>query len=87
MYLYVLLKPPKYFISNFIEYFKDKIVIMIFKRHGNSKYKFGNINSWSCKYNKAKCCNYPKVYMRIRQDGLNVRFVKKEYVDTFNSSA
>ena len=34
--------PPKYCGSGFTRYLKGKTAMMIFERHGNLKYKFGN---------------------------------------------
>jgi len=34
--------PPKYSVSNVVEYIKGKLALMIFDRHTNLKYKFGN---------------------------------------------
>lgn len=42
--------PPKMSISNFMGYLKGKSAMMIFARHGNLKYKFGNNNFWSTGY-------------------------------------
>ena len=42
--------PPKYSISQFMGYLKGKSAMMIFARHGNLKYKFGNNNFWSTGY-------------------------------------
>ena len=42
--------PPKYSISNFMGYLKGKSAMMIFERHGNLKYKFGNRNFWATVY-------------------------------------
>ena len=39
--------PPKYSISLFMGYLKGKSALMIFDRHANLKYKFGNRNFWS----------------------------------------
>lgn len=36
--------PPKYSISQIMGYLKGKSAIMIFDRHANLKYKFGNRN-------------------------------------------
>ena len=33
--------PPKYSVSQFLGYLKDKSSLMIFDRHANLKYKFG----------------------------------------------
>ena len=39
--------PPKYNISSFMGYLKGKSALMIFDRHANLKYKFGNRHFWS----------------------------------------
>lgn len=50
-HIHILVKiPPKMSISNFMGYLKGKSAMMIFARHGNLKYKFGNNNSWSTGY-------------------------------------
>ena len=38
--------PPKYSISSFMGYLKGKSALMIFDRHANLKYKFGNRHFW-----------------------------------------
>lgn len=50
-HIHILVKiPPKMSISNFMGYLKGKSAVMIFARHGNLKYKFGNNNFWSTGY-------------------------------------
>ena len=39
--------PPKYSVSQFMGYLKGKSSLMIFDRHANLKYKFGNRHFWS----------------------------------------
>ena len=39
--------PPKTAISSFMGYLKGKSALMMFKRHGNLKYKFENRHFWS----------------------------------------
>jgi putative transposase len=39
--------PPKVSVSNFMGYLKGKSALMIFERHANLKYKFGNRHFWS----------------------------------------
>ena len=34
--------PPKYSVAQFVGYLKGKSALMIFDRHANLKYKFGN---------------------------------------------
>lgn len=50
-HIHILVKiPPKMSISNFMGYLKGKSAMMIFARHGNLKYKFGNNNFGSTGY-------------------------------------
>ena len=39
--------PPKIAISSFMGYLKGKSALMMFERHGNLRYKFGNRHFWS----------------------------------------
>lgn len=39
--------PPKYSISSFMGYLKGKSALMIFDKHANLKYKFGNRHFWT----------------------------------------
>ena len=39
--------PPKLAVSNFMGYLKGKSSLMIFERHSNLKYKYGNRNFWA----------------------------------------
>ena len=39
--------PPKYSVSQFMGYLKGKSSLMIFDRHANLKYKFGNRHFWA----------------------------------------
>lgn len=38
--------PPKYSVSEVMGFLKGKSSLMIFDRHGNLKYKYGNRNFW-----------------------------------------
>ena len=42
--------PPKMSVSSFMGYLKGKSAMMIFDRHANLKYKFGNRHSWATGY-------------------------------------
>ena len=42
--------PPKYSVSQFMGYLKEKSAMMIFERHANLKYKLGNRNFWAAGY-------------------------------------
>lgn len=37
---------PKYSVSQFMAYLKSKSTLVIFERHANIKYKFGNRKFW-----------------------------------------
>ena len=39
--------PPKISVSQFMGYLKGKSALMIFDKHANLKYKFGNRHFWS----------------------------------------
>ena len=38
--------PPKMSVSSFMGYLKGKSTLMIFERHSNLKYKYGNRHFW-----------------------------------------
>ena len=42
--------PPKYSVASVMGYLKGKSSLMIFDRHANMKYKFGNRKFWSAGY-------------------------------------
>ena len=42
--------PPKYSVSSFMGYLKGKSAMMIFERHANLKYKYGNRHFWATGY-------------------------------------
>ena len=80
--------PPKYSISSFMGYLKGKSALMIFDRHANLKYKFGNRHFWSEGYyvstvglNEATIRKYIQEQEKydIMQDKLSV----KEYENPF----
>lgn len=77
--------PPKMSVSSFMGYLKGKSALMIFDRHANLKYKFGNRHFWSEGYyvstvglNEATIKKYIQDQEKydIMQDKLSV----KEYV-------
>ena len=74
--------PPKYSVSRFMGYLKGKSALMIFDRHANLKYKFGNRHFWSEGYyvstvgvNDATVRKYIQEQERydIMQDKLSVK--------------
>ena len=80
--------PPKYSISSFMGYLKGKSALMIFDRHANLKYKFGNRHFWSEGYyvstvglNKKTVQNY--IRNQELEDQLQDKRSLKEYKDPF----
>ena len=82
--------PPKLSVSSFMGYLKGKFALMIFDRHANLKYKFGNRHFWSEGYyvstvglNEATIKKYIQDQEKydIMQDKLSV----KEYEDPFKA--
>ncbi|MCE3056968.1 IS200/IS605 family transposase [Aggregatibacter actinomycetemcomitans] len=50
-HIHMLLKiPPKLSVSSFMGYLKGKSSLMIFERHANLKYNYGNRHFWSKGY-------------------------------------
>ena len=80
--------PPKMSVSSFMGYLKGKSSLMMFERHANLKYKFGNRKFWSEGYyvstvglNEATIAKYIRDQEAADQalDRLSV----KEYEDPF----
>ena len=80
--------PPKYSVSSIMGYLKGKSVLMIFDKHANLKYNFGNRHFWSEGYyvstvglNEATIAKYIREQEKhdIAIDKLSV----KEYEDPF----
>ena len=83
--------PPRISISSFMGYLKGKIALMMFDKHANLKYKFGNRHFWvegsyvsTVGLNEAKIKKYIQEQERkdIALDKLSV----KEYEDPFRDS-
>ena len=50
-YIHMLISiPPKYSVSQIMGYLKGKSSLMIFDRHANLKYKYGNRHFWARGY-------------------------------------
>ena len=80
--------PPKYSVSSFMGYLKSKSTLMIFDRHANMKYKYGNRKFWAKGYyvstvglNEETIRKYVREQEKhdIAIDKLSV----KEYEDSF----
>ena len=83
--------PPKMSVSQFMGYLKGKSAMMIFNRHANLKYKFGNRNFWATGYyvstvglNTATIQKY--IREQEKQDQIEDKLNTKEYEDPFKGS-
>ena len=65
--------PPKYCVSSFMGYLKGKSAMMIFEKHGNLKYKFGNRHFWATGYYVSTVGlergNHQEIYPRAGKAG------------------
>lgn len=80
--------PPKYSVSNFMGYLKGKSLLMIFDKHANLKYKYGNRKFWAEGYYvRTMGLNESTIRKYIReqesQDIAKDKISVKEYNDTF----
>jgi putative transposase len=83
--------PPKYSISSFMGYLKGKSSLMIFDRHANLKYKYGNRTFWARGYyvdtvgrNKEQIEKY--IRNQLEQDQIADQMSLKEFADPFTGS-
>ncbi len=80
--------PPKYSVSQIMGFLKGKSSLMIFDRHANLKYKYGNRHFWARGYyvdtigrNKKQVQEYIK--NQLQEDQIADQMSIKEYVDPF----
>lgn len=83
--------PPYISISNFMGYIKSKSALMIFDRHANLKYKYGNRNFWARGYyvdTVGKNEKIIKEYIRkqMQEDYEKDQISIKEYMDPFQKN-
>ena len=78
-------------VSSFMGYLKGKSSLMIFDRHANLKYKYGNRHFWARGYyvdtvgrNKKQIAEY--IRNQLREDEIEDQISLKEYVDPFTGS-
>ena len=80
--------PPKMSVSYFMGYLKEKSTLMIFERHANLKYKYGNRHFWCRGYyvdTAGKNAKKIEEYIRnqLQEDLEYDQMTIKEYVDPF----
>jgi len=80
--------PPSLSVTQFMGYLKGKSSLMIFDRHANLKYKYGNRHFWCRGYyvdtvgkNEKKIAEY--VRNQLQEDIANDQISLKEYIDPF----
>ena len=83
--------PPSLSVSQFMGYLKGKSSLMIFDRHANLKYKYGNRHFWCRGYyvdtvgrNKERIAEY--IRQQLQEDIMADQISFKEYIDPFTGS-
>ena len=80
--------PPNLSVAQFVGYLKGKSALMIFERHANLKYKYGNRHFWCRGYyvdtvgkNEKKIAEYIREQLQsvIMEDQISL----KEFIDPF----
>ncbi|MZQ99655.1 MAG: IS200/IS605 family transposase [Acidaminobacter sp.] len=84
----VIAIPPKYSVASIMRYLKGKSSLMIFDRHANLKYKYGNRHFWCRVYyvdtvgrNEKQIREY--VRNQLDEDIAHDQISIEEYVDPF----
>ena len=80
--------PPKYSVSEIMGYLKGKSSLMIFEKHANLKYKYGNRHFWCRGYyvstvgrNRRAIEQY--IRNQLQEDYADDQMSLQEYVDPF----
>ena len=83
--------PPHISIAQFMGYLKGKSSLMIFDRHANLKYKYGQRSFWCRGYfvdtvgkNETAIRNY--IRNQLEEDYAKAQLSLKEYIDPFTGS-
>ena len=83
--------PPSISVSAFVGYLKGKSALMIFDKHANMKYRYGNRHFWCRGYyvdtvgrNKKAIENY--IRNQLQEDIANDQISMKEFIDPFTGS-
>ena len=83
--------PPSLSVAQFMGYLKGKSSLMIFDRHANLKYKYGNRHFWCRGYyvdtvgkNTTKIAEY--IRNQLQEDIMNDQLTMKEYINPFTGS-
>ena len=83
--------PPKMSVAGFVGFLKGKSSLIIFERHANLKYKYGNRTFWCRGYyvdtagkNAAIIAEY--IQNQLKEDQVEDQMTLKEYNDPFTGS-
>ena len=83
--------PPKYSVAQIKGFLKGKSSLMIFDRHANLKYKYGNRHFWARGYyvdtvgrNKKQIAEY--IRNQLQEDEMADQMSIQEYIDPFTGS-
>ena len=83
--------PPKYSVAQIMGFLKGKSSLMIFDRHANLKYKYGNRHFWARGYyvdtvgrNKKQIAEY--IRNQLQEDEMADQMSIQEYIDSFTGS-
>ena len=83
--------PPSLSVAQFMGFLKGKSSLMIFDRHANLKYKYGNRHFWCRGYyvdtvgrNKKAIKEY--IQNQLQEDIVSDQLTMKEYIDPFTGS-
>ena len=88
-HIHMLIKiPPKMSVSSAIGYLKGKSTLLIFDRHADMKYKYGQRQFWCRGYfvdTVGKNTKVIKEYIanQLKEDKINEQLSMKEYIDPF----
>lgn len=88
-HIHILVSIPPYLsVAQFMGYLKSKSALMIFDRHANLKYKYGNRNFWARGYfadtvgkNEKAIRSY--IRNQLEEDYIKDQISIKEYIDPF----
>lgn len=83
--------PPNLSVAQFVGYLKGKSALMIFDRHANLKYKYGNRHFWCRGYyvdTVGKNAKMIEEYIKnqLQEDIASDQLSFKEYIDPFTGS-
>lgn len=90
--MYVSIPPPKLSVSSFVGFLKGKSALILFERHANLKYKYGQRHFWCRGFyvdtvgkNEKAIKEY--IENQEKEDMISDQISIKEYIDPFNNKS